>query len=395
MKLKFLLAFLFSIFLLSNISAAMIISGDFQDGSHSATITDGNSISFNVDFGTTSAPMILSVKMYDSSDVLIKTFDVSSYTGGISFQKTYTITKTIYQNPGTFEIILNGRNNFKDPADPILILTVNPVSPPTPTNHAPVITSTAITSVNENTAYVYDVDATDADGNTLTYSLTQNPAWLSINTNTGIISGTAPSVNSDTNYAITVRVSDGITYTEQSYTLTVHDISIPPAPINHVPVITSIPITRVDERDAYTYNVDATDADGNTLTYSLTQNPLGFAINSATGIITGTAPSVSSDADYTIIVRVSDGTDYVEQTFTLTVNNTDHNHNVSGGNGGIREIDTPKPVQKQYVGAYPTPTTVKKTTTGLSITTFFYIIISIVSLGIILIIYALVRLRGR
>ena len=104
---------------------------------------------------------------------------------------------------------------------------VNVISPPA--NNAPVIISTPITSINEGQSYVYQVIATDADGDVLTYSLTQNPSWLTINSGTGRITGTAPQVNADTAYSVTIRVSDGRGGNVlQSYSLTV--INIPSTP---------------------------------------------------------------------------------------------------------------------------------------------------------------------
>ena len=87
------------------------------------------------------------------------------------------------------------------------------------------ITSAPITQVNENTNYAYQVTATDADGNTLTYSLTQAPSWLSINSQTGLISGTAPLVSANSNFSIIISVSDGATSVTQTYVLTVNNIS--------------------------------------------------------------------------------------------------------------------------------------------------------------------------
>ncbi|MCH8904965.1 MAG: putative Ig domain-containing protein, partial [Bacteroidetes bacterium] len=59
------------------------------------------------------------------------------------------------------------------------------------------------------TVYSYQVFATDADNDVLSYSLSSSsPSWLSINVNTGLISGTSPSVTQDTQYVITVQVDD-------------------------------------------------------------------------------------------------------------------------------------------------------------------------------------------
>ena len=116
----------------------------------------------------------------------------------------------------------------------------------TPSNHVPVITSTPVTQVNEGVAYNYDVDATDADvGDTITYSLTQAPSWISINANTGMITGTAPQVVADYQFIATVKASDGKDFDTQTFTIDVKNVASPPT--NHAPVITSMPSMSVNE----------------------------------------------------------------------------------------------------------------------------------------------------
>jgi len=58
---------------------------------------------------------------------------------------------------------------------------------------------------------------------------------------------------------------------------------------NSSPVINNLPPTTVQKVDiwqTYTYDVDATDFDWDTLTYSLTDNPNGMVIDPSTGVIT-------------------------------------------------------------------------------------------------------------
>jgi len=179
-------------------------------------------------------------------------------------------------------------------------------------NDVPVITSTPVTSVNENMVYSYQVNATDDDNDTLTYSLTQAPSWLSINSDTGLVSGTAPEVSTNADFGITITVSDNTDAVTQIYTLTVINVNKPPT-------ITSTPITSVNEAQTYSYGVEASDADGDTLIYILTTAPNWLSINSETGLISGTAPSVDSNTDYDIVVEVSDGKDSTTQNYTLTV----------------------------------------------------------------------------
>ena len=68
------------------------------------------------------------------------------------------------------------------------------------------------------------------------------------------------------------------------------------------PVISSLPITtgRVDE--LYTYDVEATDPDGELLLYLLTQSPAGMSINNSSGLISWTPVAVG---DFLVEVDVS------------------------------------------------------------------------------------------
>ena len=76
--------------------------------------------------------------------------------------------------------------------------------------------------------------------------------------------------------------------------------------------------------------VTATDADGQTVTYSevtsvLTSNTdtpastMNLTLNSTTGAITGTAPSVSADTTYNFTIRASDGTNTTDRAFSIGI----------------------------------------------------------------------------
>ncbi len=212
-----------------------------------------------------------------------------------------------------------------------------------PGNLAPTITSTPVISVNENSAYSYQATATDPENNVLTYSLSLNPGWLSINSATGIISGTSPVVNSNTNYNVVLTVSDGVNSVNQAFVVTVLNVIVPG---NNAPVITSTPITNVNENSAYSYQFTATDADNNTLTYSLPTNPGWLSINPNTGLITGTSPVVNSNTNYNIVVRVSDGITFTDQTYTLTVHNIVSSSSNNNNNNVVYNYQDPD--QQKY-----------------------------------------------
>jgi len=90
---------------------------------------------------------------------------------------------------------------------------------------------------------------------------------------------------------------------------------------NSSPVIESTPVTTTKEGAEYTYDVEATDPNGDTLTYSLTVSPTGMTINSTTGIISWT-PTESQIGENEVVVEVSDGSKSATQSFTIVVDET-------------------------------------------------------------------------
>ncbi|MBU4047306.1 putative Ig domain-containing protein, partial [bacterium] len=87
------------------------------------------------------------------------------------------------------------------------------------------------------------------------------------------------------------------------------------------PVIESTPITTAKEGVAYTYAVEATDPNGDTLTYSLTTGPDGMTINSTTGVISWT-PIEEQIGENEVEIEVSDLYRSTTQSFTITVDAT-------------------------------------------------------------------------
>lgn len=87
------------------------------------------------------------------------------------------------------------------------------------TNRPPVITSTPPTRIKVGSLYRYEIVATDADGDTLSYTATAKPGWLSISGK--VLSGT-PADKHIGNHSVTVVVSDGKASTKQAFTVTVY-----------------------------------------------------------------------------------------------------------------------------------------------------------------------------
>lgn len=89
-------------------------------------------------------------------------------------------------------------------------------------------------------------------------------------------------------------------------------------PVNHAPIVTSEPVTTATVDEEYVYDVEATDADDDTLTYSLATGPVAMFIEPTTGLITWT-PTWYQTGEYDISVEVSDGRKKSTQNFIITV----------------------------------------------------------------------------
>ncbi|MCW8832005.1 MAG: putative Ig domain-containing protein [Colwellia sp.] len=194
--------------------------------------------------------------------------------------------------------------------------TPAPTPTPTPTpNTAPVISSTAVNTVEAGSEYSYTLASSDADGDTLTLSASSLPSWLSFDSATGVLSGT-PAEADEGDHAITLTVSDGTDEVTQSFSI---GVTVPVA-ANNAPTITSDVIISATVGEAYSYTLTATDADNDTLTMSTTiPGALSWlTFDAATGILSGT-PASGDVAATEITLTVNDGTDDTMQTFTITV----------------------------------------------------------------------------
>ncbi len=182
----------------------------------------------------------------------------------------------------------------------------------TPVNSPPVITSTPPASVLEDALYSYTLTASDPDNDPLTFSVVGAlPGWLTFDTLSGDLSGTP--TNDDVGlHNVVLRVSDGQESVDQTFTIEVINT-------NDAPVITSTPPTVVNEDQAYSYTLTATDVDaGDTLTLSATSLPAWLSFDPATGLLSGT-PTANEIGSHAVVLSVTDGTATVNQSFTVTV----------------------------------------------------------------------------
>jgi hypothetical protein len=104
---------------------------------------------------------------------------------------------------------------------PAFAITVNAVV----VNRAPTISGTPVTAGTAGQPYAFRPTATDLDGNALTFSIANKPAWATFDATTGTLYGTPTAANSTSN--VTISFSDG----KVSASLAPFSINILPAPL--------------------------------------------------------------------------------------------------------------------------------------------------------------------
>ena len=180
---------------------------------------------------------------------------------------------------------------------------------------APVFTSDAAFSAAENQTAIGTVTATDAEGDDVTFTVSGSELAI---TSAGVLTFvTAPDYETKNSYTATVTVSDGTNSTTQNITVNVTDV-VEAAP-NAAPAISSPATFSAAENQTAIGSVTATDADGDSLTYSISGSEINI---SSSGVLTFvSAPDYETKNAYTATVTVSD--EAVTANQDITVNVTD------------------------------------------------------------------------
>ncbi len=91
-------------------------------------------------------------------------------------------------------------------------------------NNPPVIQGMPPTSITAGNTYSFAPSASDADGDTLTFNISNKPAWASFNSSTGALTGTPAETDIGTINDIVISVSDGTAVSSlPSFSLSVTD----------------------------------------------------------------------------------------------------------------------------------------------------------------------------
>ena len=278
-------------------------------------------VATDVDSGTT--------LIYSLGGSSASSFDIEPLSGQLKTKRALD-----YETRDSYTVVVTASDGSLT-ASITVTITVTDV-PESPTNSAPVFTdgSSTTRSIAENTRAGVNigspVSATDPDsGDTLTYTLGGSGASaFDIDRTSGQLrTRTALDYETRASYAGTVTVTDGSLSDEITVTISVTDV--PETPTNRGPVFTEGSTTSrsVAENTSAGVNIGtpvaATDADNDSLTYSLSGlDAASFEIDRTSGQLkTLAALDYETRTSYTVTVSVSDGS--LTDTITVTIAVTD------------------------------------------------------------------------
>jgi len=314
-------------------SDQQLVSVTVRDINELPTITstasvnaDENQASVTTVSGTDPDGDVLAYQITGGADASL--FTLNTVTGVLAFTSARDFeTPTDADTDGIYEVQIAASDGNGGVADQLLSVTVQNV------NEQPTITSAASVSVDENQTSVTIVDATDPDGDVVTYQITggADASLFTLNSTTGVLTFTSSrdfetptDADTDGTYEVQITASDNIDGSDTQL------VSVTVDNVNETPTITSIAEVTVNENETAVTTVSATDPDGDAVTYQITggDDASLFTLDSTTGALAFTAARdfelpVDADADgtYEVQVTASDnngGTD--SQSIRVTVN---------------------------------------------------------------------------
>lgn len=103
-------------------------------------------------------------------------------------------------------------------------------------NHAPSISGSPRATIQGGTAYAFVPTASDADGNSLTFQISNRPPWASFDSTTGALTGTPTGAQVGSYANVIISVSDGTASTSLApFAIAVTQISTGTATISWLP----------------------------------------------------------------------------------------------------------------------------------------------------------------
>ncbi len=251
--------------------------------------TPGKTLRFLVN-GVTSGNVI---SLYADGNNLIGRATASSTSATIETNGTFDLSDGVHS--------ITAKLDQSSQASSPLAITVDTA--------APVFTSSPALGAGQGTEYVYNAKTSGESSGQIRYQLTQAPAGMIVNLNTGRVTWT-PAAGQTGSHPVTLRASDlAGNSVDQSFQVSVND----------APVIQPIGNKEVQAGQTLLFTVSATDTD-QPLSFSLEGAPQGATIDAETGAFTWATTEADGPGQYTVTVKVTDATGAAgRESFVATV----------------------------------------------------------------------------
>lgn len=224
-----------------------------------------------------------------------------------------SLTGNIYWTPGidqqgvyTISVIVTDNKPYGTAVDSFTITVEN-------VNLQPQFTTVLPDTIYmlENQPFMVDLDATDADSDTLIYSVVDPPPGMTIDSLTGVVTWT-PTFAQAGIYNPTFKVTDSLGgYATQYIVMIVVNV-------NRIPVLTTtLQDTTINEGQILSFQYTASDLDNDSLTFYLITSVTGMTVTPS-GLLQW-QPNYLQAGVETVIVMVSDGQSVAIDTAVITV----------------------------------------------------------------------------
>ncbi|HMS55912.1 MAG TPA: putative Ig domain-containing protein [Fimbriimonadaceae bacterium] len=251
------------------------------------------------------------------------TFSLDGAPDGATIDETTGEFSWTPTEPGefSFDVVVtdDGDPEMSDSETITIIVTGAP-------NQPPVLEPIGAQTIDELQPLSIDANATDPDqGQTLTYSLTNAPAGMTIDPANGQITFTPTEAQGPGLFTVTVTVTDDGDPAQSDMEIVLVTVN----EVNQTPVFTMGTNYSVDERQLLTIQAIASDDDlpAQMLMFALVDEPAGMTINSLTGLLTWTPTEAQGPGSYTFDLIVSDGNGgLAAMPIYVTVNEVEENN---------------------------------------------------------------------
>jgi len=283
-------------------------AGNFTDRTFDVVVQDGTDPVWSTAAGT--------VATINTGDSLSTTVMATDDSGSVSYAKqsgaawisvnssTGELTGTAPGTANTYSITVRAEDpsgNFVDRTFDVVVQD----------NTDPVWSTAAgtVATINTGDALSTTVTATD-DSGSVSYTKQSGDAWISVNSSTGELTGTAP--GSANTYSITVRAEDPAgNFTDRTFDVVVQDTTDP------VWSTAAGTVATINTGDTLSTSVTATD-DSGSVSYAKQSGDAWISVNSSTGALTGTAPGSSGTSSITVRAQDPSG-NFTDRNFDVVV----------------------------------------------------------------------------